>query len=55
MVSGMGTKPGRQRQMGLPMLLAVHWVLGPQGDGAQGSGFTTHRCPYQQGFPVDML
>jgi hypothetical protein len=27
----------------LPALFAMHWVLGPQGDGAQGSGFTTHR------------
>ena len=37
MVSGLGTRPGRHLQMGLPSLLAVQVVPGPQGVGSQGS------------------
>ena len=37
MVSGLGTSPGRHLQMGLPSLLAVQVVPGPQGLGSQGS------------------
>ena len=36
MVSGFGTSPGRHRQMGLPSLLGVQEVPGPQGLGWQG-------------------
>jgi len=38
MVSGMGTKPGRHLQTGLPPLFTSQRVFGPQGEGSQGSG-----------------
>lgn len=33
MVSGIGMKPAKHRQIGLPRLLAMHRVFGPQGEG----------------------
>ena len=37
MVSGLGMKLAMQRQMALPLGLLVQEVLGPHGDGLQGS------------------
>ena len=50
---GLGTRPGRHLQMGLPWALAVQEVPGPQGLGWQGSGRSTqrwsrHTRPYWQ-------
>ena len=41
-VSGWGSNPGRQVHTGLPCLLGLHSVLGPQGLGSQGSGLGAH-------------
>lgn len=41
-VSGLGISPARHLQIGLPSLLGVQVVPGPQGDGLHGSGFSTH-------------
>ena len=53
MVSGLGTRPGRHLQMGLPSALGLQEVPGPQGLGSHGSGLSTHRWslhtrPYSQ-------
>ena len=46
MVSGLGIKPGSHLQIGLAYLLpclgAEHLAPGPQGEGLQGSGSSTH-------------
>ena len=38
MVSGLGMRPGKHRQMGLPSRFGVQVVPGPQGEGSHGSG-----------------
>ena len=46
MVSGLGIRPGWHLQMALPVLVTEHSAPGPQGLGSQGSGFSTHLCPW---------
>ena len=36
-VSGLGKNPGRQRHTPTPLLLMLHSVLGPHGEGTHGS------------------
>jgi len=42
MVSGLGMRPGSHLQMALPEPVTEQTAPGPQGDGKQGSGFSTH-------------
>lgn len=42
MVSGLGIKPAKHRQMGFPSWFSTHIVPGPHGLGSQGSGLKTH-------------
>lgn len=41
-VSGMGYTQVNRRQIGFPLLLSMHFVFGPQGEGLQGSGLSVH-------------
>ena len=56
MVSGLGIRPGSHLQMGLayrlPCLGAVHLAPGPQGEGLQGSGSSTHLW-FKQTYPLE--